>query len=165
MFGWVASRARGRRDMLVGGGFGGKEDVSIQHLAALAAYKFQRPVKCKLARAESLAFHPKRHAMDGTFTLAATPRATLPAWIARSTLIPAPTRRCAARCSSAPGTHAVGPYKYQNTDIRGFGYYTNNPPAGAYRGFGVCQSEFALESLIDLLAREGRPGSVGDSLP
>ena len=51
-------------------------------------------------------------------------------------------------------THAVGPYKYQNTDIRGFGYYTNNPPAGAFRGFGVCQSEFALESLIDLLAEK-----------
>ena len=51
-------------------------------------------------------------------------------------------------------THSVGPYCYQNTDIRGFGYYTNNPPAGAYRGFGVCQSEFALESLIDLLAEK-----------
>ena len=51
-------------------------------------------------------------------------------------------------------THAVGPYTYQNTDIRGYGYYTNNPPAGAFRGFGVCQSEFALECLIDLLADE-----------
>ncbi len=51
-------------------------------------------------------------------------------------------------------THSVGPYKYQNTDIRGFGYYTNNPPAGAFRGFGVCQSEFALESLIDVLAKK-----------
>jgi aldehyde oxidoreductase len=51
-------------------------------------------------------------------------------------------------------THAVGPYTYQNTDIRGFGYYTNNPPAGAFRGFGVCQSEFALECLVDLLADE-----------
>ena len=51
-------------------------------------------------------------------------------------------------------THAVGPYTYQNTDIRGYGYYTNNPPAGAFRGFGVCQSQFALESLIDLLADE-----------
>ena len=49
-------------------------------------------------------------------------------------------------------THSVGPYCYQNTDIRGFGYYTNNPPAGAFRGFGVCQSEFALESNINLLA-------------
>ena len=51
-------------------------------------------------------------------------------------------------------THAVGPYCYQNHDIRGFGYYTNNPPAGAFRGFGVCQSEFALESIIDLLAEK-----------
>ena len=51
-------------------------------------------------------------------------------------------------------THAVGPYCYQNTDIRGYGYYTNNPPAGAFRGFGVCQSEFALESMINLLAEK-----------
>ena len=51
-------------------------------------------------------------------------------------------------------THSVGPYCYQNTDIRGFGYYTNNPPAGAFRGFGVCQSEFALECTINLLAEK-----------
>ena len=51
-------------------------------------------------------------------------------------------------------THSVGPYCYQNTDIRGYGYYTNNPPAGAFRGFGVCQSEFALESNINLLAEK-----------
>lgn len=103
MFGWDNEPERVVVEtMLVGGGFGGKEDVSIQHLAALAAYKFQRPVKCKLTRAESLAFHPKRHAMDGTFTLGCDARATLPAWTARSTLTPAPTRRCAARCSSAP---------------------------------------------------------------
>ncbi|MFR2332376.1 MAG: molybdopterin cofactor-binding domain-containing protein, partial [Flavonifractor plautii] len=50
--------------------------------------------------------------------------------------------------------HSVGPYCYQNTDIRGFGWYTNNPPAGAFRGFGVCQSEFALESNINLLAEK-----------
>ena len=50
--------------------------------------------------------------------------------------------------------HAVGPYTYQNTDIRGYGYYTNNPPAGAFRGFGVTQSEFALECVIDLLAKK-----------
>jgi ADP-ribose pyrophosphatase len=48
----------------------------------------------------------------------------------------------------------VGPYNYHNTDIRGFGYYTNNPPAGAFRGFGVCQSQFALESLLNVLAKK-----------
>ena len=51
-------------------------------------------------------------------------------------------------------THSVGPYCYQNTDIRGYGYYTNNPPAGAFRGFGVCQSAFALECCINLLAEQ-----------
>ena len=51
-------------------------------------------------------------------------------------------------------THSVGPYTYQNTDIRGYSYYTNNPPAGAFRGFGVTQSEFALESIINLLAEK-----------
>ena len=78
MFGWDNAPERVVVEtMLVGGGFGGKEDVSIQHLAALAAYKFQRPVKCKLTRAESLAFHPKRHAMDGTFTLGCDAEANL----------------------------------------------------------------------------------------
>ena len=48
----------------------------------------------------------------------------------------------------------MGPYNYHNTDIRGFGYYTNNPPAGAFRGFGVCQSQFALESLLNVLAKK-----------
>ena len=51
-------------------------------------------------------------------------------------------------------THAVGPYTYQNTDIRGYGVYTNNVPSGAYRGFGVCQTEFALECMLDLLAEK-----------
>ena len=155
MFGWDNEPERVVVEtMLVGGGFGGKEDVSIQHLAALAAYKFQRPVKCKLTRAESLAFHPKRHAMDGTFTLGCDAEGN---FTGLDCEINFDTGAYASLCGPVlerACTHAVGPYKYQNTDIRGFGYYTNNPPAGAYRGFGVCQSEFALESLIDLLAEK-----------
>ena len=155
MFGWDNEPERVVVEtMLVGGGFGGKEDVSIQHLAALAAYKFQRPVKCKLTRAESLAFHPKRHAMDGTFTLGCDAEGN---FTGLDCEINFDTGAYASLCGPVlerACTHAVGPYKYQNTDIRGYGYYTNNPPAGAYRGFGVCQSEFALESLIDLLAEK-----------
>ena len=155
MFGWDSEPERVVVEtMLVGGGFGGKEDVSIQHLAALAAYKFQRPVKCKLTRAESLAFHPKRHAMDGTFTLGCDAEGN---FTGLDCEINFDTGAYASLCGPVlerACTHAVGPYKYQNTDIRGYGYYTNNPPAGAYRGFGVCQSEFALESLIDLLAEK-----------
>ena len=139
-------------DALLGGGFGGKEDVSVQHLAALAAYKFQRPVKCKPTRAESLAFHPKRHAMDGTFTLGCDAEGI---FTGLDCEIHFDTGAYASLCGPVlerACTHSVGPYCYQNTDIRGFGWYTNNPPAGAFRGFGVCQSEFALESNINLLA-------------
>ena len=68
MFGWDPERII-VENKLIGGGFGGKEDVSVQHLAALAANKLQRTVKVKLTRQESINFHPKRHAMEGTFTL------------------------------------------------------------------------------------------------
>ncbi|SEH44496.1 MULTISPECIES: selenium-dependent xanthine dehydrogenase [Atopobiaceae] len=138
--------------MLVGGGFGGKEDVSTQHLAALAALHFGRTVKCKFTRQESILFHPKRHAMDATFTLACDEDGIITGLDCE---INFDTGAYASLCGPVlerACTHAVGPYTYQNTDIRGFGYYTNNPPAGAFRGFGVCQSEFALEGCIDLLA-------------
>ena len=68
MLGWDPDRVV-VENKLVGGGFGGKEDVSAQHIAALAALKVQRPVKVVFSRQESLSFHPKRHAMEGTFTL------------------------------------------------------------------------------------------------
>ena len=155
MLGWDAEPERVVvQTMFVGGGFGGKEDVSIQHLAALAAYKLNVPVKCFLTREESLAFHPKRHYMRGTFTLGCDESGH---FTGMDCEINFDTGAYASLCGPVlerACTHSVGPYKYQNTDIRGYGYYTNNPPAGAFRGFGVCQSEFALESLIDVLAEK-----------
>ena len=68
MLGWEPERIM-VENKLVGGGFGGKEDVSVQHLAVLAALRVNRPVKAKLTRQESINFHPKRHYMEGTFTL------------------------------------------------------------------------------------------------
>ncbi len=153
MLGWEPERIV-VENKLVGGGFGGKEDVSVQHLAALAALKVQRPVKVKLSRSESIAFHPKRHAMEGTFTLGCDENGIFTALDCEITF---DTGAYASLCGPVlerACTHSVGPYCYQNTDIRGFGYYTNNPPAGAFRGFGVCQSEFALESNINLLAEK-----------
>lgn len=153
MFGWEPDRIV-VENALVGGGFGGKEDVSVQHIAALAAHIFQRHVKCKFTRDESIAFHPKRHAMEATFTLGCDENGIFTGLDAE---IYFDTGAYASLCGPVlerACTHAVGPYKYQNTDIRGFGYYTNNPPAGAFRGFGVCQSEFALESNINLLAEK-----------
>ena len=153
MFGWDPEKVV-VENKLVGGGFGGKEDVSTQHIAALCAYKLQRTVKAKFSRDESLAFHPKRHAMHGTFTLGCDENGI---FTGLDCDIYFDTGAYASLCGPVlerACTHAVGPYCYQNHDIRGYGYYTNNPPAGAFRGFGVCQSEFALESIIDLLAEK-----------
>ena len=153
MFGWEPERIV-VENQLIGGGFGGKEDVTVQHIAALAAWKYKRPVKAKFSRNESLSFHPKRHAMEGTFTLGCDENGI---FTGLDCEIYFDTGAYASLCGPVlerACTHSVGPYCYQNTDIRGYGYYTNNPPAGAFRGFGVCQSEFALETLINLLAGE-----------
>ena len=153
MFGWGPEKVV-VENKLVGGGFGGKEDVSVQHIAALAAVKVQRPVKVTFSRQESINFHPKRHAMEGTFTLGCDENGI---FTGLDCEIYFDTGAYASLCGPVlerACTHSVGPYCYQNTDIRGFGYYTNNPPAGAFRGFGVCQSEFALESNINLLAEK-----------
>ena len=153
MLGWDQERIV-VENKLVGGGFGGKEDVSVQHIAALAAIKVNRPVKVVFSRQESINFHPKRHAMEGTFTLGCDENGI---FTGLDCEIYFDTGAYASLCGPVlerACTHSVGPYCYQNTDIRGFGYYTNNPPAGAFRGFGVCQSEFALESNINLLAEK-----------
>ena len=153
MLGWEPERIV-VENKLVGGGFGGKEDVSVQHLAVLAALKVNKPVKVKLTRQESINFHPKRHYMEGVFTLGCDENGI---FTGLDCEIYFDTGAYASLCGPVlerACTHSVGPYCYQNTDIRGFGYYTNNPPAGAFRGFGVCQSEFALESNINLLAEK-----------
>ena len=153
MLGWEPERIV-VENKLVGGGFGGKEDVSVQHLAVLAALRGNRPVKAKLTRQESINFHPKRHYMEGTFTLGCDENGI---FTGLDCEIHFDTGAYASLCGPVlerACTHSVGPYCYQNTDIRGFGWYTNNPPAGAFRGFGVCQSEFALESNINLLAEK-----------
>ena len=153
MLGWEPERIV-VENKLVGGGFGGKEDVSVQHLAVLAALKVNRPVKVRLTRQESINFHPKRHYMEGTFTLGCDENGI---FTGLDCEIYFDTGAYASLCGPVlerACTHSVGPYCYQNTDIRGYGYYTNNPPAGAFRGFGVCQSEFALESNINLLAEK-----------
>lgn len=155
MFGWEDTPERVVvENKLVGGGFGGKEDLSVQHLASLAAYKYDRPVKCKMTRDESLKYSPKRHPMEATFTLGCDEDGIFQAMTAE---IYFDTGAYASLCGPVlerACTHSVGPYSYQNTDIKGYGYYTNNPPGGAFRGFGVCQSNFAIESNINLLAEK-----------
>ena len=101
MLGWDPDRVV-VENKLVGGGFGGKEDVSTQHIAALAALKVNRPVKVVFSRQESINFHPKRHAMEGTFTLACDENGIFTGWTVRSTLIQGHMRRFAARSWREP---------------------------------------------------------------
>ncbi|WP_429103538.1 selenium-dependent xanthine dehydrogenase [Enterococcus faecalis] len=139
---------------LVGGGFGGKEDMSVQHHASLAAWLLKKPVKVLLSREESLMVHPKRHGMEMDFTTGCDEEGNLTAMKA---VIYADTGAYASLGGPVlqrACTHAAGPYKYQTIDVEGFAVYTNNPPAGAFRGFGVCQTAFAIESNLNLLAEK-----------
>lgn len=155
MFGWQDTPERVVvENKLVGGGFGGKEDVSVQHLAALAAYKYQIPVKIKMSRLESIKFHPKRHPMEGTFTMGCDENGIFKAMKAEINFDTGAYASLSGPVLERACTHSVGPYTYQNTEIHGYSYYTNNVPAGAFRGFGVCQSNFAMESNINLLAEK-----------
>lgn len=137
---------------LVGGGFGGKEDMSVQHLAALMAWYTKKPVKVKFSRQESLDYHTKRHAMELEFTTACDENGYL---TGMKGVIIADTGAYASLGGPVlhrACTHAAGPYNYQNIDIFGMSVYTNNVVGGAFRGFGVTQSCFATENNINLLA-------------
>ena len=142
------------QNMLVGGGFGGKEDMSVQHHAALLTYVTRRPVKMKLTRAESILVHPKRHHMEIDLTMGCDENGMIQgvkAFVESDTGAfaslggPVLERAC---------THAAGPYAYENFEIEGYAYYTNNPPAGAFRGFGVTQTCFATETVLNMMAEK-----------
>ena len=138
--------------MMVGGGFGGKEDMSVQHHAALACYLLKRPVKVRFSRADSLQIHPKRHAMEMEFTTACDETGKLTAMRARILADSGAYASLGGPVLQRACTHAAGPYNYQDVDIEGYAYYTNNPPGGAFRGFGVTQSCFATECNLNQLA-------------
>ena len=140
------------QNALVGGGFGGKEDMTVQHLAALLTYVTKKPVKVKLTRAESLLVHPKRHPFYMDMTMGCDKdgnimgvKATVKSDTGAFASLGGPVLERAC-------THAAGPYHYENFEIEGTAYYTNNPPAGAFRGFGVTQTCFATETLLNMMA-------------
>ena len=138
---------------MVGGGFGGKEDMSVQHHAALLAWSAQAPVKVSLSRRESILIHPKRHAMEMDFTTACDADGRI---LAMKAVLVADTGAYASLGGPVlqrACTHAAGPYNFQDIDILGLAVYTNNPPAGAFRGFGVTQSCFAMECNLNQLAK------------
>ncbi|RLT43942.1 MAG: aldehyde oxidoreductase [Chloroflexi bacterium] len=137
---------------LMGGGFGGKEDIAGQIHAALAAKVTGRPVKILYSRSESLRFHPKRHATVIRVKTGAKQDGTLTAVQAELYGDSGAYASLGEKVMTRATTHATGPYVVANTKIDCYAMYTNNAPCGAFRGFGVTQSAFAVESNMDILA-------------
>ena len=142
------------QNALVGGGFGGKEDMTVQHLAALITYLTRRPVKVRLTRAESLLIHPKRHHFEMDFTMGCDEEGHIMGVKAKVVSDTGAFASLGGPVLERACTHAAGPYAYENFEIEGRAYYTNNPPAGAFRGFGVTQTCFATETLLNMMADE-----------
>ncbi len=139
---------------LMGGGFGGKEDIAGQIHAALLANATGRPVKLLFDRHESLIVHPKRHATQIRIKMGAKKDGRL---VAVESELYGDTGAYASlgeKVMTRATTHSAGPYNVPHVRADCYAMYTNNPPAGAFRGFGVTQSAFAVESMMDMLAEE-----------
>jgi len=151
VMGWPEERIR-VVGQLMGGGFGGKEDVMGQIHVAMLANVTQRPVKLLFDRHESLLVHPKRHATQIRIKMGAKKDGCL---VAMETELYGDTGAYASlgeKVMTRATTHSAGPYDIPNVRADCYAMYTNNPPAGAFRGFGVTQSAFAVESMMDKLA-------------
>ncbi len=139
---------------LMGGGFGGKEDIAGQIHAALLANATGKPVKLLYNRRESLIAHPKRHATQIRVKIGAKRDGRM---MAVETELYGDTGAYASlgeKVMTRATTHSAGPYEVEHVRADCYAMYTNNPPAGAFRGFGVLQSAFAVESMMDMLAVE-----------
>lgn len=138
--------------MPTGGAFGGKEDLSVQAQTALAAYLTGLPVKTTLTREESLRLHPKRHPIRLHYRVGCDAAGRLTALHARIIGDTGAYASVGAKVLERCAGHAGGPYRLPNIDIEALAAYTNNPPCGAMRGFGVNQAAFAMEACLDMLA-------------
>jgi aldehyde oxidoreductase len=135
-----------------GGAFGGKEDLSIQAHAALAAKVCGVPVRLVLTRAQSMRMHPKRHPLSLHYTVGADAEGRLTAVRARILGDTGAYASVGTKVLERAAGHCCGPYRVPNVDVEATTVYTNNPPCGAMRGFGVPQTAFAIEGILDMIA-------------
>jgi selenium-dependent xanthine dehydrogenase len=135
-----------------GGAFGGKEDLSVQGHAALAAHLLERPVQVVLTREQSMRIHPKRHPLTLRYTASADEDGRLTAVRARIVGDTGAYASVGTKVLERAAGHSCGPYRVPNVDVEAKTVYTNNPPCGAMRGFGANQAAFAIEGILDMLA-------------
>jgi aldehyde oxidoreductase len=140
-----------------GGGFGGKLDLSVQPLIALAAWKLGRPVAFVYTRPESMAASTKRHPARVAAKFGCDAAGRLQACEVRATFDTGAYASWGPTVANRVPVHAMGPYRVPNVRTWGEAFFTNGPPAGAFRGFGVPQAAIAHEAMMDELAdRLGR---------
>ena len=137
-----------------GGAFGAKEDLNVQCHAALLAQRTGRPVQITLSRRESMRFHTKRHPLTMTYTVGCDAEGHLVAVRARIVGDTGGYASVGDKVLERAAGHACGPYKVPNVDVESTAVYTNNPVAGAMRGFGVPQVNFAIETMLNILAEQ-----------
>jgi CO/xanthine dehydrogenase Mo-binding subunit len=137
----------------MGGGFGGKEDMTIEPYLALLVWKTRRPVKMVWSRQESLLARPKRHPLVMRYTTAATEEGVITAQRIRIVGDAGAYPLLSARVLFAAAVTASGPYRTPNAQIDSLAVFTNNVPTSAMRGFGAMQVVFAYEGQIDRLAQ------------
>jgi xanthine dehydrogenase molybdenum-binding subunit len=137
-----------------GGAFGGKEDMSNQAHAALAAWLLDAPVKCTLSREESFLMHAKRHPIHMEYTAGCDSDGRLVALKVRALGDSGAYASVGMKVLERMAGHASGPYATQNIDVEAIAARTNNPVCGAFRGFGANQAQFAMEGIMDRLAQK-----------
>ncbi len=135
-----------------GGAFGGKEDLSNQAHAALAAMLTGRPVKCTLTREQSFRLHGKRHPVRIEMEAGCDAEGRLTAVRARLLGDSGPYASVGMKVLERAAGHVTGPYRVPAVDVEALAVRTNNPVCGAFRGFGANQAQFAMEGVVDRLA-------------
>ncbi len=136
----------------IGGAFGGREDLSIQHLLALAAWKLRRPVALVWSREESIIGHHKRHPISVRCRWGAHKDGIITAVEAEVIADGGAYASTSVEVTKVATLFASGCYEVANISVDGYAVYTNNIPAGAFRGFGAPQAQFAAESMVTRLA-------------
>ena len=137
-----------------GGAFGGKEDMSNQAHASLAAWLLDRPVKCTLSREESLRMHAKRHPIRLEYWAGCDAEGRLTALRVRAVGDSGAYASVGMKVLERAAGHSSGPYHVPAIDVSAVAVRTNNPICGAFRGFGANQAQFAMEGVIDRLAEK-----------
>ncbi|MFH0731251.1 MAG: xanthine dehydrogenase family protein molybdopterin-binding subunit [Pseudomonadota bacterium] len=140
-----------------GGAFGGKDGITVQSLLGLAALRCPgRPVKMSWSREESFLAGAKRHPARLYYRLGAAADGALQALSARIYYDTGPYDHLGGAVAALGLEHAGGPYRIENTSLKVWSVYTNNPISGAFRGFGVPQVAAAMESMMDMMAHRLR---------